>query len=129
MKRLILISLMFFAFVAMDAQKYYVCTGNSVYLRTGPGKNYAPSTYNFGRMEGRTIFLYKGTRLMYVGPTRNGYALVNAYHGQNGPGGYDQGWVATQYMRAEGTKSNVTKKTTKNTKNKKSKKTSKKNKR
>lgn len=115
MKRLILISLMMLAFVTIDAQKYYVCTGNSVYLRTGPGKNYAPCTYNFGRMEGRTIFLYKGTRLMYVGPTRNGYALVNAYHGQNGPGGYDQGWVATQYMRSEG-KSTITKKAKKTTK-------------
>ena len=37
---------MFFAFVAMDAQKYYVCTGNSVYLRIGPGKvtNQSPTT-------------------------------------------------------------------------------------
>ncbi len=106
MKRLILISLMFFAFVAMDAQKYYVCTGNSVYLRIGPGKSYEPVTYYSGPKEGRPIFLYKGTRMMYVGPTKNGYARVNAYH----DGGYDQGWVSTQYMRAQSSKSTTTKK-------------------
>ena len=124
MKRLIFIALMFFAFVAMDAQKYYVCTGNSVYLRIGPGKSYEPVTFYSGPKEGRPIFLYKGTRMMYVGPTKNGYARVNAYHGQNGPGGYDQGWVATQYMRPEGT-STTNNKSTKKTK-KTSKKTSKK---
>ena len=112
MKRLILISLMFFAFVTMDAQKYYVCTGNSVYLRIGPGKSYEPVTYSFGPKEGRPIFLNKGSRMMYVGPTKNGYARVNAYHER----GYDQGWVATQYMRPEGTKPS----TPKNKKNKKS---------
>ncbi len=106
---------MFFAFVAMDAQKYYVCTGNSVYLRIGPGKSYEPVTYSFGPKEGRPVFLYKGSRMMYVGPTKNGYARVNAYHER----GYDQGWVATQYMRPEGTTPSVTKKTNKSTKNNK----------
>lgn len=111
MKRLLLISLLLFTFVAMDAQKYYVCTGNSVFLRIGPGKNYEPVTYYSGPKEGRPIFLYKGTRMMYVGPTKNGYALVNAYH----DGGYDQGWVAVQYMRPE-SKSTTSKKTKKTTK-------------
>lgn len=114
MKRLFLISLLLLTFVAMDAQKYYVCTGNSVYLRTGPGKSYEPVTYYSGPKEGKPIFLDKGTRMMYVGPTKNGYALVNAYH----DGGYDQGWVATQYMRAEGNKS-TTKKNKKSSKNRK----------
>ena len=68
---------------------------------------------------------------MYVGPTRNGYALVNAYHGQNGPGGYDQGWVATQYMRSEGSSKSTNTNTTNTTKTKKTKtkKTSKKRRR
>lgn len=114
MKRLFLISLLVFTFVAMDAQKYYVCTGNSVYLRIGPGKSYEPVTYYSGPKEGRPIFLYKGTRMMYVGPTKNGYALVNAYHER----GYDQGWVATQYIRLEG-KSTTTKKAKKTTKKRK----------
>lgn len=111
MKRLLLISLLVFTFVAMDAQTYYVCTGNSVYLRIGPGKSYEPVTYYSGPKEGQPIFLYKGTRMKYVGPTKNGYARVNAYHN----GGYDQGWVATQYMRPEG-KSTITKKAKKTTK-------------
>ncbi|MBR5639324.1 MAG: SH3 domain-containing protein [Muribaculaceae bacterium] len=111
MKRLFFISLLLFAFVTMDAQTYYVCTGNSVYLRIGPGKSYEPVTYYSGPKEGRPIFLYKGTRMMYVGPTKNGYARVNAYHDR----GYDQGWVSTQYIRPEGSKT-----TTKKNKNKKS---------
>ena len=114
MKRLFFISLLLLAFVAMDAQTYYVCTGNSVYLRIGPGKSYEPVTYYHGPKEGRPIFLYKGTRMMYVGPTKNGYARVNAYHDR----GYDQGWVSTQYMRREGTKPN-TPKNNKNQKNSK----------
>ena len=124
MKRLFLISLLMLAFMAMDAQKYYVCTGNSVYLRIGPGKGYEPVTYSFGPKEGRPIFLYKGTRMMYVGPTKNGYARVNAYHER----GYDQGWVSTQYMRPEGTKPN-TPKNNKNSKSNKNKKNSKKKRR
>lgn len=114
MKRLFLISLLLLTFVAMDAQKYYVCTGNSVYLRIGPGKSYEPVTYYTGPKEGKPIFLYKGTRMMYVGPTKNGYARVNAYH----DGGYDQGWVATQYMRPEGSKSLINKINKKNKNNK-----------
>jgi len=109
MKRLFLISLLVFTFIAMDAQTYYVCTGNSVYLRIGPGKSYEPVTYYSGPKEGRPIFLYKGTKMMYVGPTKNGYARVNAYHSR----GYDQGWVSTKYMRPAG-KSTTTKKTKKN---------------
>lgn len=112
MKRLFLISLLLLTFVVMGAQKYYVCTGNSVYLRIGPGKSYEPVTYYSGPKEGKPIFLYKGTRMMYVGPTKNGYALVNAYHSR----GYDQGWVSTQYMRPEGNKSLITKKNKKSTK-------------
>ena len=114
MKRLFLILLVVCTFVAMDAQKYYVCTGNSVYLRIGPGKSYEPVTYYSGPKEGKPIFLYKGTRMMYVGPTKNGYARVNAYHN----GGYDQGWVATQYIRPEGSKS-TTKKNKKSSKKRK----------
>ena len=106
MKRLVLTSLLVFTFIAMCAQARYVCTGNSVYLRTGPGKSYEPVTYWSGPKEGRPVFLYKGGRLDYVGPTRNGYARVNAYH----DGGYDQGWVATQYMKREGTTTPTTKK-------------------
>lgn len=112
MKRLFLILLLVFTFVGMDAQKYYVCTGNSVYLRIGPGKSYEPVTYYSGPKEGRPIFLYKGTRMMYVGPTKNGYARVNAYH----DGGYDQGWVATQYMHAQGSKAITIKKNKKSSK-------------
>lgn len=94
MKRLILIFLMFFAFVTMDAQKEYVCIRNFVYLRTGPGLKYEPVKYSFGKKEGRPIYLRKGTKMTYIGPTKNGYALVNAQL----ESGFDQGWVSTQYI-------------------------------
>ena len=54
MKRLFLLLLAAFALFTMSAQKYYVCTGENVYLRTGPGKNYKP--YYFFAYE--KVFIY-----------------------------------------------------------------------
>lgn len=105
MKRLYLLLLAAFALFTMSAQKYYVCTGENVYLRTGPGKNYKP--YYLGYDTTPYYMLWKGETVESLGQVKNGYHHVRISCDANG---YIYGWVATQYLRPKGSSTNSTKK-------------------
>jgi len=97
----------------------FVCTGNNVNVRTGPGKNYGVATISNcmacnGRQRsysicngraGRTKFqLMKGDgydpdwyQITYNGKSKNGSLYVDIYEDHEGTGG--TGWVSAQYLR------------------------------
>lgn len=93
MKRVLTILMLMFAVMAANAQqKGFVCTGNYVNVRTGPGKNYA--VYDKG--DGHKRQLSKGDVVEYRGKKKNGFILI----GQLGWGEDERdGWVSAQFLR------------------------------
>ncbi|MBP5387688.1 MAG: hypothetical protein J6Y97_09945 [Prevotella sp.] len=94
MKRIAIILMVLFAVIAVNAQnKGFVCTGNNVNVRTGPGKNY--KVYDIGNGHKRQLF--KGDVVANCGKKKNGFCLIQ------GPlewGGDERdGWVSAQYLR------------------------------
>ena len=93
MKRIAIVLMMLFAVVAVNAQvKGYVCTGNYVNVRTGPGKNYAVYDNNTDHKRQ----LSKGDVVEYCGKKKNGFILIRQLEW----GGDERdGWVSAQYLR------------------------------
>ena len=94
MKRISILLMSLFVMVTVNAQHNgFVCTGNNVNVRTGPGKNYAVYDVNIGRKRQ----LSKGDVVEYRGKKKNGFCLIQ------GPlewGGDERdGWVSAQYLR------------------------------
>ena len=94
MKRLSILLMSLFVMVAVNAQHNgFVCTGNNVNVRTGPGKKYAVYDVNIGRKRQ----LSKGDVVENRGKKKNGFCLIQ------GPlewGGDERdGWVSAQYLR------------------------------
>lgn len=97
MKRLLFVLMSLFFMLGVNAQKVqhdgFVCTGNNVNVRTGPGKNFA--VYDVG--DGHKRQLSKGDVVANCGKKENGFCLVQ------GPlewGGDERdGWVSAQYLR------------------------------
>ena len=74
-----------------NKEVWYVCTGNNVYVRTGPGKQYAPCQSDAG-----TVYVMKGDMVLAQGGVRNGYRYVCAsLEGY----GVVYGWMSTKYLR------------------------------
>lgn len=93
MKRIsIVLMLLFTALIVSAQQKGYVCTGNYVNVRTGPGKNYP--VYDNNTSHKRQ--LSKGDVVTDCGKKKNGFCLIQ------GPlewGGDERdGWVSAQYL-------------------------------
>ena len=93
MKRLSILLMSLFVMVAVNAQHNgFVCTGNNVNVRTGPGKKYAVYDVNIGRKRQ----LSKGDVVENRGKKKNGFCLIQ------GPlewGGDERdGWVSAQYL-------------------------------
>ena len=93
MKRISVILLLMIAALAANAQqKGYVCTGNYVNVRTGPGKNYEV----YDSDTGHKSQLSKGDVVANCGKRENGFCLIQ------GPlewGGDERdGWVSAQYL-------------------------------
>lgn len=95
MKRIVYITLLAFAVTGLKAQDAgYVCTGNHVNVRTGPGKNYPVYDDNG---EGPKRQLSKGDVVANLGEKKNGFCLVS---GKLEWGGDErEGWVSAQYLR------------------------------
>ena len=94
MKRFSIMMVLLLAVMTANAQHDgYVCTGNNVNVREGPGKNYPI----FDVEQGRKRQLFKGDVVTNMGKKKNGFVLVN------GPlewGGDERdGWVSAQYLR------------------------------
>ncbi len=94
MKRLPILLMSLFVMVTVNAQHNgFVCTGNNVNVRTGPGKKYAVYDVNIGRKRQ----LSKGDVVENRGKKKNGFCLIQ------GPlewGGDERdGWVSAQYLR------------------------------
>ena len=107
MKKIALICMMLFAVVMANAQEMgFVCTGNNVNVRTGPGLNY--EVYDVESGHKRQLF--KGDIVQDCGRSKNGFRLIA---GPREWGGDERdGWVSAKYLRpviicpvCEGTKS------------------------
>jgi uncharacterized protein YgiM (DUF1202 family) len=94
MKRLLFVMMLLLATMAVNAQKDgFVCTGNNVNVRTGPGKNFPIYDIDTGNKRQ----LSKGKVVANCGKKENGFCLVR------GPlewgGDEREGWVSAQYLR------------------------------
>lgn len=115
MKRTMFISFMLMSFGFVNAQNVgdaFVCTGDHVNVRTGPGTNYPVCTLSLAvfaesdgsEYNGETIKhqLDKGygtyeTHIEYLGKRQNGFLFVNCYEEAEGFGG--EGWVSEKYLK------------------------------
>lgn len=97
MKRILLICVMLFAVLAVNAQKRtqgFLSTGQNVNVRTGPGKNYPLAKEDFS---GEKCQLDKGQLVIYLGKRQNGFcyvevsSMITEY--------YCKGWVSAQYLK------------------------------
>ena len=94
MKRFASVLMLLFVILTANAQqKGFVCTGNNVNVRTGPGKNYAVYDSNTDHKRQLSI----GDVVKNRGKKKNGFCLIK------GPlewGGDERdGWVSAQYLR------------------------------
>lgn len=96
MKKILLICMMLMTVITVKAQeKGFVCTGNNVNVRTGPGKNYP--VYDVGKGTNGKRQLFKGDVVRDCGQRKNGFCLVQ---GALEWGGDERdGWVSAQYLR------------------------------
>ena len=83
--------------VSANAQRRgYVCTGNNVNVRTGPGKNYSVVVYNSAVTQ-----MFKGCVAQNLGKKRNGFIYVGFLDRSFLPSIIPiKGWVSAQYLRA-----------------------------
>ncbi len=96
MKKIVLICMLLSAVLSVNAQQRgFVCTGNHVNVRTGPGKNYLVVGAEINPKY--KLQLMKGTVVTDEGKRRNGFCLI----GQGLEWGGDErgGWVSAQYLR------------------------------
>lgn len=76
-------------------QRGFVCTGNHVNVRKGPGKNYGV-VRQVASDPGTKMQMLKGSIAVYLGKKRNGFKYVRFIC--NTVGEFD-GWVSAQYLR------------------------------
>ncbi len=96
MKRFaIFLMLLMGAFTAYAQHNGFVCTGNNVNVRTGPGKNYP--VYDYNKETGYKRQIFKGDVVADEGKRKNGFCLIS------GPlewGGDERdGWVSAQFLK------------------------------
>ena len=99
MKKIVWMCVLWFTAISINAQKAqqrgYVCTGNNVNVRTGPGKSYP--IYDGGYGPGGKRQLFKGDVVLDCGKKKNGFCLII---GALEWGGDERdGWVSAQYLR------------------------------
>lgn len=92
MKKMLLISIMLMAVLSANAQSSFVCTGNNVNLRTGPGRNYQVVIEDYGNK----VQLFKGDVITNLGQKKNGFCKVSVYVYRSGD---YVGWVPAQYLK------------------------------
>ena len=96
MKKMLLICLMLMTVLAVSAQERgYVCTGNNVNIRKGPGTNYP--VFDGGSGTNGKLQLNKGDVVRKCGKKKNGFCLVSA--ALEWGGDEREGWVSAQYLR------------------------------
>lgn len=97
MKRILLICMMLFTVMAVNAQtrKGFISTGDRVNVRKGPKKTYPVIIW-----EGNKLQLDKGETVSDKGKRKNGFCYVNVCKVVFGSAifSYD-GWVSAQYLR------------------------------
>lgn len=87
-----------FTTLSVNAQKMFVCTGNNVIVRTGPGKNYkAVNGVGGAHCTSGRILLAKGEHVLNGKVMKNGYVKVSCADPSLC---WDEGWVASQYLKA-----------------------------
>mgnify|MGYP002852418135 CR=1 FL=1 len=83
------------AVLAANAQrKGFICTGQTVNVRTGPGKNYPVAKEEFSMEKCQ---LDKGMVLRNLGKKKNGFCYVEISSAITEY--YCKGWVSAQYLR------------------------------
>ena len=98
MKRLLMMMLLVMATMGVNAQ-VYVCTGDNVLVRKGPGKNYPVNEgfTNWYQTKKRYGRLCKGDIVALASERKNGY--IRVYNLGGGNGDYNLGWVSAQYLK------------------------------
>ena len=101
MKRLMLMALLCMGALAMYGQTQYVCTGNNVNMRKGPGKNYGVIRQIWkgcGVGDGYIECDHEtgNYEILYRGKKKNGFIYVEIV----GEGMFDAvGWMSAQYLK------------------------------
>ncbi|MBQ9164221.1 MAG: hypothetical protein IJ163_05540 [Bacteroidaceae bacterium] len=96
MKRLITMLLFMLAVTAVNAQQRgFVCTGNNVNVRKGPGKNYGFVCELDNDIKTK-VQMFKGSVAVNLGKRRNGFCYVRYIYNTVGE---FTGWVSAQYLR------------------------------
>ncbi len=96
MKRITILLMLLLAVVTANAQQRgFVCTGNHVNVRKGPGKNYGMVCEVPHDLQTK-VQMQKGSIGVYLGKKRNGFNYVRVIC--NTVGEFD-GWVSAQYLR------------------------------
>lgn len=99
MKRLFIF--LFLVCVGMSAysQNMFICTGNNVNVRKGPGKNFSILREQSERQD--FWQLSKNEIVRYLGKKKNGYMYVEAMCPVQGSMGYtvEKGWVYARYFK------------------------------
>ena len=76
MKRFaIILMLLMGVFTAYAQHNGFVCTGNNVNVRTGPGKNYP--VYDYNKETGYKRQIFKGDVVADEGKRKNGFCLIS----------------------------------------------------
>lgn len=74
-----------------ESPYYFVqCTGYNVYLRKGPGKNYA----YVKRSNGKPLYANDPDEFEYLGVTKNGYHKIRAWVSSDR---YIVAWISARY--------------------------------
>ena len=93
MKRILMTLLVVVIAMSANAQKGFVCTGNNVNLRKGPGNNYKVVVSDY---TGERFILVKGAVLKDLGQKKNGFCKVSTFIHQQGE---YYGWVSAKYLK------------------------------
>ncbi len=96
MKRITILLMLLLTMAAASAQQRgFVCTGNHVNVRKGPGKNYG-FVCEYKNDPATKVQMNKGMVAVSLGKKRNGFCYVKVIYPTVGE---FNGWVSAQYLR------------------------------
>ena len=96
MKKILLLFVLLSFSLAGVSQTVYRSTGDHVYVRTGPGKNYGHVEFTGAYGSEGHAYLLKGALVKARGAAKNGFLPVKEYDLFSSFWG--EGWVSTKYL-------------------------------
>lgn len=97
MKKSLFVLLLMVISMGAFAQKCYKLTGDNVYVRKGPGKNYAQVHWSgaYGSPENEPVMLSKGAYVYSRGAAKNGFIPVSEIGASMF---WVEGWISAKYL-------------------------------